>query len=432
MSASERLIAPRRQRCLIATMKYNGSKSSATNTAPIAAGDAFAGAAMCQVGDANASDDDMLDCLRLLADSDDAAANNDSAPADARNPAPIQNFTLQATSDRYHPEEMHRDMRAKSACSESAFNTHQLNNTDLIFYIYENQSNMLCDDFRHELEGIDRTIDYYYYDNASHRDTWRANLLREAISDALGPYGMKPAKMTVDFAAFTADVTTYMGYVRAKEKCDGGTTQCDEGRRGGCNSSLVYLFWRYGYNLVYILRREYERDLYEGELEEYMDAMACLVCDGGGDITEGSTALPGFDFADDDGGGSAVLFLHPDGKSRRIPDEWDFPDLGLQPMYVLWHCGNPSERISPIKMLTQNDLSPLGKKGLNTFVYLKRVMNAIDKAASAGNIPPQKYMSQAQATSCFFAYAGRFRDVGDINKLSWRTAVKYMTKKYGY
>ena len=255
-------------------------------------------------------------------------------------------------------------------------------------------------------------------------------------------YCMKPAKMTVDFAAFTADTTTYMGYLRAKAtnhstQCDEATTQCDACRLG-CNSSLVYLFWRYGYNLPRILRREYERS----DLEEYMDAMASLVC-GGGDITEGPNPLFGFDFADDDGGGSAVLFLHPDGNYRRIPDEWDFPDLGLQRMYVLWHCGNQSEKMCPIKMLTQNDLSPLGKKGLKTFVCLKRVMNAIDKAATAGNIPPQKYLSQAQATSCFVAgkkfveacvkytptgrFRGKFRGI-DINELSWQTAAKYMAK----
>ena len=64
-------------------------------------------------------------------------------------------------------------------------------------------------------------------------------------------------------------------------------------------------------------------------------------------------------------------------------------------------------------------------------------MNAIDKTATAGNMPPQKYMSQSQATSCFFVgksgvdrhvnytRTGKFRGVGDIDRLSWQTAAKY-------
>ena len=134
-------------------------------------------------------------------------------------------------------------------------------------------------------------------------------------------------------------------------------------------------------------------------------------------------------------------FLHPDGVERRIPEGWYFPNLAIQHMYVYWHCGNAAEKIPPIKDLDARDLSApcLGKKGKKAFSGLKRLMVTIDRAAKRGDRPPKDGMSQAEATSCFVigkqsisvletTPTGRPRDV---SKLTWSSALKYMTQSRG-
>ena len=93
-----------------------------------------------------------------------------------------------------------------------------------------------------------------------------------------------------------------------------------------------------------------------------------------------------------------------DGVNRHIPSEWKFPNLPLQHMYVYWHCGNQAKRISPIKNLDRRDLSAPGKiqkRGVRTFTELRRIMNAIDRAASAAGHPAKKNMVLAEANKCF-------------------------------
>ena len=45
---------------------------------------------------------------------------------------------------------------------------------------------------------------------------------------------------------------------------------------------------------------------------------------------------------------------HPDGKYRRVPSDWKFPMLHLQPMYLYWHCGDESANIPPMKWFHAN------------------------------------------------------------------------------
>lgn len=139
----------------------------------------------------------------------------------------------------------------------------------------------------------------------------------------------------------------------------------------------------------------------------------------------------------DAAGSRYQLFQHADGKSRRIPPDWKIPGLSLQHMYVYWHCGDESQKISPIKMLQKIDVSPLGNTGKVTLCSLKRLMGIIDRGATAAGKPPKSSpMTQAEANACFVigrealniplvTPTGRPRN---INKLTWASALKFLPK----
>jgi hypothetical protein len=134
------------------------------------------------------------------------------------------------------------------------------------------------------------------------------------------------------------------------------------------------------------------------------------------------------------------LFNHPGGIQRRIPPDWKIPMLSIQHMYLQWHCGNEAKKISPIKNFDQRDLSCLGTRAKKSFSELKRMMGAIDKAATESGVPPKKgYMTQAEAASCFLhgqhglnipatTPTGKPRNIA---RLTWSSAVKYMPTAKG-
>lgn len=132
------------------------------------------------------------------------------------------------------------------------------------------------------------------------------------------------------------------------------------------------------------------------------------------------------------------LFQHPDGKLRRVPPHWRFPSVGLQHMYQYWHCGNPSENISPMKFFDVTDVEFVGSKRARVSFYeVRKLMTLIDNRAEAnGNHPLTETMTFQQAASCFLSGesainilratpTGRTRVKG---KMMWSTVVKELRK----
>lgn len=132
-------------------------------------------------------------------------------------------------------------------------------------------------------------------------------------------------------------------------------------------------------------------------------------------------------------------FPHPDGTLRGIPVEWDFPTGTLQSTYVYWHCGDPAQKIMPMKLMDKRELSVLTKKNKRakrTHTELKRLMGMIDKAAKDNQVPPMEVMTQAEAQHCY-AYGkegivvpsktpkGRPRD---IDVMTWQSVLRLIPK----
>ena len=95
-------------------------------------------------------------------------------------------------------------------------------------------------------------------------------------------------------------------------------------------------------------------------------------------------------------------FVHSDGKTRRVPPSWTFPKLNLQPMYVYWHCGDPTNNIPPAKHLMTCDVNFLGKGARGRISELRRVMGLIDLEATDNGHPPSANMDHRMANTCYY------------------------------
>ena len=71
------------------------------------------------------------------------------------------------------------------------------------------------------------------------KEEFRQKLLKQVISDALGPPGTTPPRQVIDFDAFTADVDIFVDYVIKIRKDDGSLNKA--GTYAGHRSSLSYL-----------------------------------------------------------------------------------------------------------------------------------------------------------------------------------------------
>ncbi|KAL7523136.1 hypothetical protein ACHAXR_000036, partial [Thalassiosira sp. AJA248-18] len=133
------------------------------------------------------------------------------------------------------------------------------------------------------------------------------------------------------------------------------------------------------------------------------------------------------------------VFPHPDGVNRRIPADWNWPNLLMQHQYAYWHCGNPALKISPMKLLDKRDLTAakLKKRGVRTYGELKRLMGAIDQAAKDKGYRTKKVMTQVEANQCFvfgqdglkvplITPTGRPRVVAE---LTWQSVLRLTPKK---
>ena len=129
-------------------------------------------------------------------------------------------------------------------------------------------------------------------------------------------------------------------------------------------------------------------------------------------------------------------YVHPDGVRRRVPPTWTFPSGNLQEMYLLWHCGDYQNRISPMKLFTSSDMSFLGKRARSNLNEVKNLILPIDEEATRKGKPPAPTMTINQASECFQAGVtacdfsattptGKHRN---IMRLKWSTLTKYGSK----
>lgn len=91
-------------------------------------------------------------------------------------------------------------------------------------------------------------------------------------------------------------------------------------------------------------------------------------------------------------------FKHNDGIERRVPSTWQFPMLGIQDMYVYWHCGDAEHKIPPMKLLGKGDVT--FKKGLKeNLSECRTIMTLIDLEAQKKGMAVKTVTTPAEATN---------------------------------
>ena len=159
----------------------------------------------------------------------------------------------------------------KSSKADSTFNKHQNNQERFILWLFRNRPEFVTDKLRRALAELDSNIDYSpvkkqfrrYCKNhgkktlQQRKDEYRKDLLRDEISNFLGPPGTTPPRGVVQFEAVDANVDIFVEYLTACRKKNGRILK--PGSYTAFCSSLTYLFFRY----KYVPSRLFELDLKE-------------------------------------------------------------------------------------------------------------------------------------------------------------------------
>jgi hypothetical protein len=124
--------------------------------------------------------------------------------------------------------------------------------------------------------------------------------------------------------------------------------------------------------------------------------------------------------------GDQWWYMHADGIKRRVPSTYIFPMLSIEEMYVIWHCGIPDQKISPMRLFNAKDLSALADRSRKNLSEVRTLMSRIDAEASRqGVVPPTSSMTVDYARQCCRSglaglnfqsttLSGRARDVGQM------------------
>ncbi len=124
--------------------------------------------------------------------------------------------------------------------------------------------------------------------------------------------------------------------------------------------------------------------------------------------------------------GDQWWYVHDDGIKRRVPSTFTFPMRSIEEMYVIWHCGIPDQKISPMRLFTAKDLSALVDRSRKNLSEVRTIMLKIDAEASRqGIVPPTSSMTVDYARQCCRSglvglnfqsttLSGRSRDVGQM------------------
>ena len=132
------------------------------------------------------------------------------------------------------------------------------------------------------------------------------------------------------------------------------------------------------------------------------------------------------------------MYVHDDGVRRRAPPSWTFPSCNMQELYIQWHCGDYQNRISPMKLFSNADVSFLGKRARMNLGEVKRLCKVIDEEAQRkGKTIPSTTMNVNQALECFKAGVSGFSNFQtttpkgrdrDIMRLKWSSMAKYVNE----
>lgn len=123
--------------------------------------------------------------------------------------------------------------------------------------------------------------------------------------------------------------------------------------------------------------------------------------------------------------GDEWWYVHDDGFKRRVPSTYTFPMLSIEEMYVIWHCGMPEQKISPMRFFTPKDLSWLADRSRKNLGEVRSLMAKVDLEAARQGIPPMADMTVSYARQCCRAglhglnfhpttQSGRPRDIGQM------------------
>ncbi|KAL7552085.1 hypothetical protein ACHAWF_015301 [Thalassiosira exigua] len=135
-----------------------------------------------------------------------------------------------------------------------------------------------------------------------------------------------------------------------------------------------------------------------------------------------------------------ATFVHPDGVRRLFPSDWEFPRSGtFLDAYLLWHAGDASRNVAPMKRWSKEDMKSapsMGARGSVRFGQLRPAIKLVDDAAAAnGAAPSEGAMTTVDARRCFEAgksglgipavtATGRPRK---MDRLQNKTVITYLT-----
>jgi hypothetical protein len=133
------------------------------------------------------------------------------------------------------------------------------------------------------------------------------------------------------------------------------------------------------------------------------------------------------------GDGNFYLWLHSDGKLRRVPPDWAFPFCTASVLWEHWCCGDGIKKISPLRRMDRTDVARVKRGGL-TFNDVKHLMGLIEDEAKLLNIY-KKDMTRGEAKLVYEkcnnvlvlnpTKSGRIRC---ISTLKWPSLIRAMPK----
>eukprot|EP00543_Licmophora_paradoxa_P000258 CAMPEP_0202453246 /NCGR_PEP_ID=MMETSP1360-20130828/11260_1 /ASSEMBLY_ACC=CAM_ASM_000848 /TAXON_ID=515479 /ORGANISM="Licmophora paradoxa, Strain CCMP2313" /LENGTH=647 /DNA_ID=CAMNT_0049072285 /DNA_START=54 /DNA_END=1997 /DNA_ORIENTATION=+ len=121
---------------------------------------------------------------------------------------------------------------------------------------------------------------------------------------------------------------------------------------------------------------------------------------------------------------------HEDGKDRRVPATWVFPELGLLASYKLWHLGDNEIEVSPFKFLRPVDIDFL-EKGTEKLEQYRSVMLRLDAGAGAIGVLKEN-MTETDIDESFKGCLPALKisreppDGGDFSSLKWTEAFAHL------
>jgi len=92
-------------------------------------------------------------------------------------------------------------------------------------------------------------------------------------------------------------------------------------------------------------------------------------------------------------------YKHDDEVKRRVPSTWKFPMVGLEDIYVYWHCGDAEQKISPMKLFQTSDLLHV-KRAKNNLYEVRSVVTLVDSAATKRGMTVNTVMTPEEAKEC--------------------------------